>query len=189
MKKAVAYLKNKNGREKKGKVISKRNRKNEEVVVYTNITGNTVSVESNDERAEVITMSNLMLQDIIAAESGYCGDTLLTSLDGLRNGLYSSAFSYMLYLVNSSNYSGHRLNDHDLPQTVNTAVKSLSDNERGLKASCEKLEKSGIYPGSPVYMKLLHTKYYVESWNKQLRMLVSIATEFPARDAVASGNM
>ena len=182
-------MKNKNGREKKGKVISKRNRKSEEVIVYTNLNGNTVSVESNDERTEVITMSNLMLQDILAVEAGYCRNTLLTSLDGLRNGLYSCAFSYMLYLINSSHYSGHRLNGNDLPQTVNTAVKSLCDSEKSLKASCEKLEESGIYPSSPVYMRLLHTKYYVESWNKQLRMLVSIATEFPVRDAVASGNM
>lgn len=163
------------------KTISKRIDRNDEVIIYTNIIGETISVDSNNEKAEIIAMSNLMLQDILAAETGCCEDTLLSSIDGIKSSLYSSAFTHMLYLIKNSE---SRMRGEDLPQSINTAVESLNESEKGLKASCEKLAASGVYPGSTVYTKLLHTKYYVEAWSKQLEKMVSFATTLSAHSAV-----
>lgn len=165
------------------KTISQRTDRNDEVIVYTNIIGQTISVGINDEKADIIAMSNLMLQDILAVEIGCCGDTLLSSIDGIKSSLYSSAFTHMLYLIKNSE---SRMMEEDLPQSINTAVESLSKNEKGLKTSCEKLAASGVYPGSPVYTKLLHTKYYVEAWSRQLEKMVSFATKSLACNAVSS---
>lgn len=174
-------MKNHKNKGKNYKTISKRTNRDDEVIIYTNIIGLTVSVESNNEKTEIIAMSNLMLQDILAAETGCCGDTLLSSIDGIKSSLYSSAFTHMLYLIKNSK---SRMRGEDLPQSINTAVESLNESGKGLKASCEKLAASGVYPGSPVYTKLLHTKYYVEAWSKQLEKMVSFATTLSAYSAV-----
>ena len=73
-----------------------------EVFVYTNIKGDTLSVDGNDRTAEVILMSDVMLKDILTIESGCCNESYLSTLDELS--LYSNAFLHMINILDNNMY-------------------------------------------------------------------------------------
>lgn len=150
-----------------------------EVFVYTNIKGDTLSVDSNDRTAEVILMSDVMLKDILTIESGCCDESYLSTLDELSSGLYSNAFLHMINILDNNMYPITEKKDGKkgslIPQTVKSAIRSLKEKEEDLKETCKRLEEGGLYPGSGIYMDLLRAKYYVETWSRQLQLLVSLA--------------
>lgn len=149
----------------------------EEVFVYTNLKGNTLTISSNDQTTEMIIMSDLMLKDILTIESGKSKESYLSGLDEMASGLYSNAFLHMIFILdnNTSLKPGIRAGKKDcIPQTVVSAIESLNKNERNLKETCKRLEEGGLYPGCNFYMNLMRSKYYIEIWNRQLQMLVAM---------------
>lgn len=148
-----------------------------EVFVYTNIKGDTLSVDGNDRTAEVILMSDVMLKDILTIESGCCNESYLSTLDELS--LYSNAFLHMINILDNNMYQISKRTDEKkgflVPQTVKSAIRSLKEKDENLKETCKRLEEGGLYPGSSFYMELLRAKYYIETWSRQLQLLVSLA--------------
>lgn len=136
------------------------------VNVYININGSTITVEGEDPKAAAVVLAEEMQNDLLLLAEKPEKDPKLAGIEGVVNEKYASAFSLMLYAIQS--HTG-------IPASVFEAVQSLEQNEDYISKACDAMDENAVFPAASAYTELRRVKYYLSKWKRQLQILMSIA--------------
>ena len=149
-----------------------------EILVYTDLGGETVSVANiEDQKIRFAVMAGVMLNDIERASEIESG--MLAMITEVSDNTYAKAFEYA---VKKAGVISVRRNDNDFfvatsPDSIDmpAIIESMHNRANALKEMCKRMEDNGIYPSSKAYQDVLHTKYYIDVWRKQLCALTCVS--------------
>jgi hypothetical protein len=122
-----------------------------------------------------------MLRDIDSVRAGLDKSNALSSLKNILDETYEKALKFALQKIGVRRATklapGVCLVENVARIDLDEACATMSNDRQMLSEMLCRLESAGLHPSSDAYVDVLHARYYIDAWYKQLCALTAMARQ------------